>query len=84
MNHLLADMHGEVIESLVETHRNSEVIVDKFAKSSLMRDRLHLPPSARLRQETGAERFTVVACASILARAQVLRWMFTAQEKYLV
>lgn len=75
LNVLLAALHAEVLTPLIQAHGTDQVVmVDKFAASELvvraLADRGVHP--SRLFFETRAERYPVVAAASLLARSAFL------------
>lgn len=82
LNKLLAWGHSKAIENLVQQHKVSTAISDKFGDegliiSELLKKKINL----NLIQQTKAERYTAVASASILARDRVLRWFDRTSEE---
>jgi len=76
LNVLLAALHAETLAPLIQAHEADEVVmVDKFAAPELILEALSdrgVHPT-RLLCETRAERYPVVAAASLLARSAFLR-----------
>lgn len=76
LNVLLAALHAEVLAPLIQTHGADQVVmVDKFAAPELVHKALAhrgVHPT-RLLCETKAERYPVVAAASLLARSAFLQ-----------
>jgi ribonuclease HIII len=76
LNVLLAALHAEVLAPLIQAHGLDQVVmVDKFAAPKLVQTALTdlgVWPT-RLLCETKAERYPVVAAASLLARSAFLR-----------
>lgn len=97
LNHLLASLHAEAIQTLANTVSAKHVLVDQFSKDDLITPQLiQGTNNARLlqrgavstalgieiRQVTKAERDIAVAAASIIARDAFLTGMDTLSEKY--
>lgn len=75
LNHMLADLHASAVMKLAKAHPEaSEILIDKFANESLLATRLSevTRDGPELVQVVRAERNTVVAAASILARTAFL------------
>jgi ribonuclease HIII len=84
VNHVLADLHAEVLAALIERHPGATVIVDRFAAESVLAQRLRrrlgrLPD--RFVQTPRAEAHQVVAAASIVARVRFLEGLARCQEE---
>jgi len=73
MNRLLWKLHSEAIKELLGKVKCNFVITDKFQKKELF---LGEPSgySVKFLQEYKGEKYTGVAAASILARAEVIKW----------
>lgn len=98
LNHLLASLHAEAIQTLVQRVDAKHVLVDKFAKDNLIIQQLSwrvnpaasplqrgvsvMPLGIEVRQVTKAERDSAVAAASIIARDAFLTGMDTLSETY--
>ncbi len=83
LNVLLAAMHAEALSPLIQAHGADElVMVDKFAAAELVQEALSdlgVHP-ARLSCETKAERYPVVAAASLLARSGFLKGLGLSRD----
>ena len=87
LNHLLASLHAEAIRTLANRVDAKHVLVDKFAKDSLIKQQFSqravpTPLAIEIEQVTKAERDIAVAAASIIARDAFLTGMDTLSEKY--
>ena len=87
LNHLLASLHAEAIRTLANRVDAKHVLVDKFAKDSLIKQQfsqraVSTPLGIEIKQVTKAERDIAVAAASIIARDAFLTGMDTLSEKY--
>lgn len=97
LNHLLASLHAEAIQTLANRVSAKHALVDQFAKEDLITRQLtqranNTPYSPRgtasspfrieIKQVTKAERDIAVAAASIIARDTFLTGMDTLSEKY--
>lgn len=83
LNRLLAWGHCRVIENLAEKEAIEQVVSDKFGKTeyiekALMEKGKQIP----LRQQVRAESLPQVAAASILARAQFVRYLQRLSSEY--
>lgn len=74
LNHMLSDIHQKVINRLLEKIECREVIIDKFSKLEI-----EVPSDVKVHYIQKAEKYTAVAAASILARAEFNKW-FTNKE----
>ncbi len=82
LNTLLAWGHARCIENILNKHKVSLAICDKFGnekyiKNALMKEGKQID----LIQTTNAERYIGVAAASILARNSFLEWLKRTEEK---
>lgn len=76
LNRLLAWGHAKTLENLLEKKDVATAISDKFGNERSVKDALQKKGKLiRLIQETKAERYTVVAAASILARQRFIDWL---------
>ncbi|MEO8398394.1 MAG: ribonuclease HIII [Ignavibacteriaceae bacterium] len=83
LNRLLGWAHAKVIENILDRQHADEVISDKFADESVIRNSLQKKgQNILLHQFTKAEKYTAVAAASILARNKFNEW-FEIQNKNL-
>lgn len=97
LNHLLASLHAEAIQTLANSVGAKHALVDQFSKDDLITPQLiqgtnNAPLLQRgavstalgieIRQVTKAERDIAVAAASIIARDAFLTGMETLSEKY--
>ena len=98
LNHLLASLHAEAIQTLATSVGAKHALVDQFSKDKLIIKRQLIqrtndaPPLQRgtastaagieIKQVTKAERDIAVAAASIIARDAFLTGMDTLSEKY--
>ncbi len=83
LNRLLAWGHATAIENLMERTQCQNVIIDQFASEHVVEDALkkkNLSPN--LKQRHRAEEDTVVAAASILARAAFLEGLATLEKEH--
>lgn len=83
LNRLLAWGHCRVIENLAEKEAFAQVVSDRFGKTeyiekALMEKGKQIP----LRQQVRAEALPQVAAASILARAQFVRYLQQLSSEY--
>lgn len=73
LNNLLAWGHARALENLLEKANCLYAISDQFGNANYIRSKLMAKgASVRLLQEPGAEKYTAVAAASILARDRFL------------
>jgi ribonuclease HIII len=75
LNHLMAWMHGKVVEDLID--KNGEVplvVIDKFGRDSYMEPYFSDYKKTKLLLVTKAEYNMAVAAASIIARKALLDW----------
>lgn len=74
VNHLLADLHAEVIAALLQRHPQAVAVVDRFGSEHLVASRLQQRRAAprQLLQVPRAEAHPVVAAASVVARVHFL------------
>lgn len=86
LNHLLAELHAEVIESVLEQRAAPLIISDEFAKGGLeVRKRLgERGRGATFRSVVRAEADLAVAAASVLARAAFLEGLAEAGRPFAV
>lgn len=95
LNHLLASLHAEAMDTLATRVGATQVLVDKFAKSDILTPALRLRKQAesadqgggaaleiQVQQVTKAERDIAVAAASIVARDAFLTAMDSLSETY--
>ena len=93
LNHLLASLHAEAIDTLASRVAAEHVLVDRFSKADLITPQLQQRTAARhqgqrtglaleIKQVPKAERDIAVAAASVVARAAFLNAMETLSEKY--
>ena len=97
LNHLLASLHAEAIQTLATRVGVKHALVDQFSKDNLVKRQLNqrandtLPlqrgtastaAEIEIKQVTKAERDIAVAAASIIARDVFLTGMDTLSEKY--
>ncbi|MYK18133.1 ribonuclease HIII [Candidatus Poribacteria bacterium] len=84
LNHLLASLHREAIETLATRVGAKHVLVDKFSKNDLIKQQTDDERHRKIKiiQEPKAERDIAVAAASIIARDTFLNRMETLSEKY--
>ena len=83
VNNILGWAHARVIENILNEHQVENAISDKFGNSkTIMNALLEKGKKINLRQESKAEKYTAVAAASILARAEVINWFDSANKKY--
>ena len=98
LNHLLASLHAEAIQTLATRVDAKHVLVDRFSKDDLVTQQLHQRGNGRanlqqvtsrnplrmeeIREIPKAERDIAVAAASIIARDAFLKGMETLSEKY--
>lgn len=75
LNHMLSNLHQKVINNLLGKVECRVVIIDKFSKLEI-----DVPPQVKVHYIQKAEKYTAVAAASILARAEFNKW-FTCKEK---
>lgn len=82
INKLLGWAHSEVIKNLLQIQKVETIICDKFGKPEHI-DKYFAGGEckAKIFQYTKAERFLGVAAASIIARAEVVKWFKLASEK---
>ena len=83
INTLLAGRHAEIINKLSEKGSCGLVIVDQFADASLVKGGVK-EGGFKIFHTTGAEKYTAVAAASILARAAYLEGLKELSEKFKV
>lgn len=69
LNKLLREEHQKNIIYLIEKFKTKNVIIDSFEKKSFT-----VSNGIKILQTEKAERFTGVAAASILARAEMVKW----------
>ena len=97
LNHMLASLHAEAIQTLANRVGAKHALVDQFAKEDLITRQLtqrandtpysprgtaSTPFGIEIKQVTKAERDIAVAAASIIARDTFLTGMDTLSEKY--
>jgi ribonuclease HIII len=84
LNHLLAWGHAMVIEKLMERNKLPEGIVsDQFGNSLYLQNSMYEKGrNVQLIQNTGAEKDSGVAAASIIARGEFLLWLKKTSEEY--
>lgn len=97
LNHLLASLHAEAIQTLSTRVGAKHVLVDRFSKDDLVTQQLHQrvngganlqqvtsrnPLGMEIREIPKAERDIAVAAASIIARDAFLNAMEALSEKY--
>ncbi len=83
VNRILGWAHAKVLENILEKHKVSQAISDKFGDERLINDSLQTKgKKILLHQITKAERYTAVAAASILARERFCEW-FDFQKRIL-
>ena len=83
LNRLLAWGHCRVIENLAESQEIALVVSDKFGKTDYIEKALmEKGKSIPLQQQVRAEAIPQVAAASILARAQFVRYMQRLSSEY--
>ncbi len=87
LNHLLASLHGEAIQTLATRVGAKHVLVDQFSKNDIITQQLKqtddkLHPRIEIIQLPKAERDIAVAAASIIARDAFLKQMEALSEKY--
>jgi len=83
VNRILGWAHAKVLENILEKHKVSHAISDKFGDERLINDSLQTKgKKILLHQITKAERYTAVAAASILARERFCEW-FDFQKRIL-
>ncbi len=83
LNHLLGDLHGMNIRSLLNKDKCPCIIVDKFGRDDYVLNALGKAAQGRtVIQVPKGERDTAVAAASVLARAAFVRAMDRLEEKY--
>ena len=80
LNHLLASLHAEAIDTLASRVGAKHVLVDRFSKNDLITQQLK--QHIEIIQVPKAERDIAVAAASIIARDAFLKGMKTLSEKY--
>jgi len=71
LNEMLATMHAKVLGDLYRRQPFTQLVIDKFANENMIRSYLQntLPiQEINISIFTGAESYTAVACASIIAR----------------
>lgn len=81
LNHLLANVHAQVINKLRKQTHIERILVDQFATQDLISPLLDAAPAFKLMQRPGAESHPVVAAASILARAAFLEELEKLSKK---
>lgn len=84
LNHLLSWMHATLIRDMGKIHSDlKKAYVDQFAKNDGISPLVHKEyPHILVHQETKAEsRYIAVAAASILARAELIRWHKEMEEE---
>jgi ribonuclease HIII len=69
LNTLLREEHQNNITALLKRYSTKNVIIDSFEKKTFT-----LPARINIIQTEKAERYTAVAAASILARAEMVKW----------
>jgi ribonuclease HIII len=83
LNTLLAWCHSTALENLLARVSVSEVILDQFANSNVMKKALkERGKAARLVQYPRAEAHPVVAAASIIARSEFLERLASLAKQY--
>lgn len=81
LNKLLAWGHAKVLENLLQKHKITVSISDKFGNpNSILNALQKLGREIEVRQETKAEKYLAVAAASIIARARFLNWFEKANS----
>lgn len=82
LNKLLASLHYETINTLLQKVACKEVIIDKFGNEKLLIAEFSgLHREIKLHQYTKAERYVGVAAASILAREAFINWFDEIGER---
>lgn len=81
INRLLAGVHAEIINKLADDGACRLVIVDQFADASLVKDKVK-EGGFKLIHTAGAEKYTAVAAASILARAAYLEGLKELSDRF--
>ena len=81
INTLLAGRHAEIINKLSEDGACGLVIVDQFADESLVKGKIK-DGGFKLIHTAGAEKYTAVAAASILARAAYLEGLKELSDRF--
>lgn len=75
VNRLLGWAHARVIENILMKNFAEQVISDKFGDEKIILGSLQEKgKQVKLRQETGAEKYTAVAAASVIARYRLNQW----------
>ncbi len=81
LNHLLASLHAEVIQTLALRLNAHHVIVDKFAKNELINQQLKLPIQV-VEMHKAEQHNIAVAAASVIARDSFLTGIETLSQQY--
>ena len=81
LNHLLAWMHAQSILKALEQKKFFFSILDQFSKENLI-SRFLNQPSLKILSEVKAEKYPIVAAASIIARAEYIRSLSYLSYKY--
>jgi ribonuclease HIII len=82
LNELLAWMHGRVILNLNNKNQFEGAVIDKFAKDSTLKNSLSDLKKLKLIQRYRAEDDPAVACASIIARYNFVKYLKEFSQKY--
>jgi ribonuclease HIII len=82
LNELLAWMHGRVILNLNEKTNFEGAVIDKFARERTLKDSLKDLSKISLIQRVRAEDDMAVACSSILARYNFVKFMDKLSADY--
>ena len=84
LNHLLAALHAEAIQTLAARVAAKHVLVDRFSKNDLITQQLNDKSQSEIEiiQVPKAERDIAVAAASIIARDAFLKAMAALSERY--
>ena len=80
LNHLLASLHAEAIDTLASRVAAKHALVDQFSKNDLITQQRK--QHVEIIQVPKAERDIAVAAASIIARDAFLKGMKALSEKY--
>jgi ribonuclease HIII len=83
INSILGWAHARALENILKGNKVSDAVSDKFGNpKTILNALMQNGKEINLHQEIKAEKYTAVAAASILARAEVINWFERNSKKY--